>query len=112
MSKFSFGVNDETFPPTSLPFHRVRKILSFDLPEQPASVSRWTAYTDRVTNPQEPADLVEEALYRFKPGTRSGQQVAETAMIMAGIIPPNPYQELVTLAQDLVDNDPRVEGEQ
>jgi hypothetical protein len=33
MSKFSFGVSNETFPDSTLPFHRPRKILSIDMPD-------------------------------------------------------------------------------
>lgn len=60
----------------------------------------------------DPADLLEEALVNFKPGSRTGREVAETAMILAGIVPAHAPGELVTVAQDLVDNDTRIFSEE
>jgi hypothetical protein len=90
---------------------------SFDRLVEPVTVQEinpdWNKnYLDRIAEPDEPGDYLENALLAFKPGTRTGKDVAATAMIMAGVMPPNPSGDLITVAQDLVDNDPRLEGEE
>lgn len=60
-----------------------------------------------ISGQPEPGDYLEEALLSFKPGTRTAEDVASTAMLLAGIVPPTPSGDLITVAQDLIDNDQR-----
>lgn len=69
------------------------------------------------TSPLEPGDFLEDAISAWKPGSQTAREVVATACMMAGYHPPFgglPLRELVTVAEDLIDNDTRLynQGEQ
>jgi hypothetical protein len=62
----------------------------------------------------QPGDYLEDALFSWRPESCTPEKVVYSALMMAGYEPPftgQPVRELTTVAQDLIDHDPR-KGEQ
>jgi hypothetical protein len=56
----------------------------------------------------EPADVIDEVLLAWKPGHfKEARDLAQTAMLRAGINPPYVNISLEALAADLIENDDR-----